>query len=579
MLGGASTRTAIAFLAGSALLASCTTAIKVDTPELSGAGPIVHRLEGEASQSIYGMVAAPTHEASRIATRILEEGGNAIDAAVAAAFALGVSDPGDGGLGGAIYILIRFSDGRATAIDGSAVVPLRVDRERLRAVQAAKAESGIELAAVPGSLAALAHAAERYGTRPLPDLINPSIELANRGYRATPFQEVSIRTYFEDVLRSDYLRYFMLDNGDEPPSVETLQCRPVLANTLRRIMVGGTEEFYRGSIADEIESDMEERGGSIDRDDLALLRVRELEPLRGSYRNVEVLAVPYPSLGGAVIEALNILEQYPSGFLDLDSLDRLQVLTEAFHIAIADHERVEGSQSSITRIGRQLLLTKEFAAERAALIELGQALVNDEFPADQEHLSTVGNTAQVSVVDRWGNAVSLTHTLGRFYGNKFANPSLGFPYNSLLEGVSDPKARSSIPTSMCPTIVVRDGEVLLVLGSGASNRIPGIVATVISNVVDRKLDLRGAVLAPRVLWGPYKGFSYYAEIFPSITEEQVNELGTFGYEPIYRVRPPVRLSLFSRTGSVNAVHLDRETRVLTGVGDPRRNGTALGASF
>jgi gamma-glutamyltranspeptidase/glutathione hydrolase len=292
-----------------------------------------------------------------------------------------------------------------------------------------------------------------------------------------------------------------------------------------------------------------------------------------------VLAVPYPSLGGAVIQALNILEQYPSDFLDLDSVDRLQVLTEAFHIAIADHERVSGHTASVTTIGREHLLAKEFAAERAALIQLGRALVNDEFPADQQHRSTDGNTAQVSVVDRWGNAVSLTHTLGRFFGNKVANPSLGFPYNSLLEGEADPKARAPIPTSMCPSIVLKDGEVLLVLGSGASNRIPGIVATVISNIVDRKLGLREAVLAPRVLWGPYKGFSYYAEIFHSITKEQVDELGTFGYEPILRARLPTRLSGFSRFGSVNAVHFDRESRVMTGVGDPRRNGTALGARF
>jgi gamma-glutamyltranspeptidase/glutathione hydrolase len=371
----------------------------------------------------------------------------------------------------------------------------------------------------------------------------------------------------------------MLDNGVEPPSVETLQCRPVLANTLRRIMVGGTEEFYRGSIADEIESDMEGRGGFVDRDDLALLRVRELTPLRGSYRDVEVVAVPHPSMGGAVIEALNILEHYPSQFLGLDTVDRLQVLSEAFHIAIADHERTFKDDPLIALGGQEQLLTKEFAAERSTLITPGRALVTDEFPPQQQGQGPEGNTAQVSVVDRWGNAVSLTHTLGRFYGNKFANPSLGFPYNSLLEGVSDPKARSPIPTSMCPTIVTRDGEVLLVLGSGASNRIPGVVASVVSNVVDRELGLLDAVLTPRVLWGPYKGYSFYAEIFGSITEEQVDELGTFGYEPIYRVRPPVRLSLFSRTGSVNAVHFDNKTRTLTGVGDPRRNGAAAGARF
>jgi gamma-glutamyltranspeptidase/glutathione hydrolase len=225
------------------------------------------------------------------------------------------------------------------------------------------------------------------------------------------------------------------------------------------------------------------------------------------------------------------------------------------------------------------LLTKGFAVERAALIEPGQALVNEEFPANKKEGNDDGNTTQISIVDRWGNAVSLTQSLGRFFGNKLASPDLGFPYNSLLEGERELEARAPIPTTMCPTIVVQDGEVLLVLGSGASNRIPGVVATVVSNVVDREFDLREAVLAPRILWGPYKGRSFYAEIFPPITTEQINELGAFGYEPILRAQPPARLSSFSRFGSVNAVHFERESGVMTGVGDPRRNGTALGARF
>jgi gamma-glutamyltranspeptidase/glutathione hydrolase len=525
------------------------------------------------------MVAAANIESTKIAAGVLEAGGNAIDAAVAAAFALGVSDPGDGGLGGAAYILIRFADGRVTAIDGSAVVPLRFDQNRLAEIQASEKESGMELAAVPASLAALDYASATYGTLPLAGLIEPSIALANHGYHATPFQEVSIRSYFDKLVQSDFLRYFILENGNEPPSIDTLQCRPVLANTLRRVAVGGTREFYRGSIAAEIEADMAERGGFISRDDLALLHVRELAPLRGSYRGTKVFTMPHPSVGGAVLEALNILEQFPSDTLDLDTVGRLQILAEAFHIAIADHERMLADRSFVATKVRQRLLTKEFAAERAALIEPGRALVNEEFPPNQQKMNTDRNTTQVSVVDRWGNAVSLTHSLGRFFGNKLATPGLGFPYNSLLEGETELVARAPIPTTMCPSIVAKEGEVLLVLGSGASTRIPGIVATVISNVVDREHDLREAVLAPRVLWGPHEQHSFYAEVFQSITAEQVDELGTFGYEPIFRAQPPVKLSRFSRTGSVNAVHFDHESRVMTGVGDPRRNGTALGARF
>jgi gamma-glutamyltranspeptidase/glutathione hydrolase len=580
MLEGASNRIAVALLMGSALLASCTT-VKVDTTqEFPGAGPVVYRLETEASQSMYGMVATSTPEACKVAVEVLEAGGNAVDAAVATAFALGVSDPGDSGLGGGTYIVIRFADGRATAIDGSAVVPLRVDWDRLTELQAAKAESGIELAAVPGTLAALEYAASRYGTLPLGELIEPSIDLAKSGYHATPFQEVALRTYFKDILRSHYLKYFMLDNGEEPPSVDTLQCRPVLANTLRRIAIGGAYEFYRGSMADEIEADMAARGGFLSRDDLGLYHIRELSPLYGSYRGAEILAFPPPSMGGAVIQALNILETYPQDFVVQDTVDRYQVFAEAFHIATADHSRPPSEDALVAaREGPEGLLSKEFAAERAALITPGQALVNEEFPPAYEEKDPEGNTTQISIVDHWGNVVSLTQSLGRFFGNKVTTPGLGFPYNSLLEGVSEPRAREAIPTSMSPTIVVKDDEFLLALGSGSSTRIPGIVATVISNVVDRQLDLREAVLAPRVLWGPYKGSTYYAEIFPPITEQQIDELGSYGYEPMTRAKPPARLSNFSRFGSVNAVYFDFTSGAMTGVGDPRRTGAALGARY
>jgi gamma-glutamyltranspeptidase/glutathione hydrolase len=525
------------------------------------------------------MVATANQDSSKIAVKILEAGGNAVDAAVAAAFALGVSDPGDCGLGGTTYIMIRLADGRATAIDGSALVPLRVDRGRLAEKQAAGVEGGMELAAVPVSLAALDHALSRYGTFPIADLIQPSIDLAIRGYYATPFQEVSIRSYFDDLLKSDHLKFLVLEDGKTPPSTKALQRRPDLAITLRRIAAGGSNEFYRGSIAAEIEADMAERGGFVSRDDLGIVRVREVAPLRGAYRGVEVLTFPHPSMGGAVIEALNILEQYPSDFLDSETVDRHQVFAEAFHMAIADHERLLPNRSSVAKQPRERMLTKAFAAERASLISVGRPVITDEFPATREQKSDDGHTTQISVIDRWGNAVSITQTLGRFFGNKRATPGLGFPYNSLLEGESEPTARSPIPTHMCPSIVVKGGEVLLVLGSASSARIPGVVATVISNIVDREFDLRQAVIAPRVLWSTMQQLGVYAEIYPPITKEQIDELGRYGYDPIFRAQLPARLSRFARFGAVNAVHLDRSSRVMTGVGDPRRNGNALGARF
>ena len=190
-----------------------------------------------------------------------------------------------------------------------------------------------------------------------------------------------------------------------------------------------------------------------------------------------------------------------------------------------------------------------------------------------------GHTTQISVIDRWGNAVSITQSLGRFFGNKKAPPGLGFPYNSFLEGAGELTSRAPIPTFMSPSIVVKDNNVLLVLGSASSGRIPGVVATVISNVVDRQFGVRQAVLAPRILWSTMQKQGIYAEVFGPITSKQVNQLGRFGYGSIFRAKLPVKQSRFSRFGAVNAVYLDPRSGVMTGVGDPRRNGSALGADY
>jgi len=255
------------------------------------------------------------------------------------------------------------------------------------------------------------------------------------------------------------------------------------------------------------------------------------------------------------------------------------VFAEAFHIATVDYSRLMSDTTFFGTEGREALLTKGHATERVKLIEPGQALVNEEFPSNKEGQSDDGHTTQISIVDRWGNAVSLTQTLGRFFGNKLAAPRLGFPYNSMLEGESDLKARSAISTFMSPSIVAKDGEVLLVLGSASSARIPGVVASVISNVVDRKLGLHQAVIAPRILWSTMQNLGIYAEIFPPITREQIYHLESFGYKPVFRAQLPVRQSRLARFGAVNAVHYDRDNGVMTGVGDPRRNGAALGAGF
>jgi gamma-glutamyltranspeptidase/glutathione hydrolase len=523
------------------------------------------------------MVATATLESTRAAAGVLEEGGNAIDAAVAASFTLGVVDPGDSGLGGAVYILVHMADGRSVAIDGSAVVPFAIDRQRLAELAEQQQKRGIELVAVPGALAAVDHAVTRYGTRPLGQLVMPAIEFAEHGYRPNAFQRTTIGSYLEDVLDSDYLRFIVLDDGQFLPSGERPICRPEFAQTLRRIADSGAADFYRGAIADLIEKDMRRRGGFVRRSDLGILSVTELEPVRGTYRGFDILSFPFPGSGAAVVHALDILENFDPRFLSEDTVDRNQVVAESYHIAFEDFQRAASQGfSSAGGLGTGLP-SKELASSRAALITPGRALTESEFPSVRQITDLDGNTTQVSVVDRWGNAVSLTQTLGRFFGSKVATPGLGFPYNNLLEGELFLRTRSVIPTSMAPTIVLEEGEVMLVLGSAGSSRIPGVIASVISHVIDRGLGLGDAIAAPRVLWGTGDQAGVYVEIYPPIGARQADELDRRGYDPVFRAHLPTPMSRLSRFGAVNAVHLDRRTRVATGVGDARRLGVALGA--
>ncbi|MFH1175879.1 MAG: gamma-glutamyltransferase, partial [Acidobacteriota bacterium] len=507
---------------------------------------------------------------------------------VAAAFALGSAEPAGSGLGGTTLIVLRLADGRVTAIDGSATLPRLVDRERVRQLMENNAKSneeatyGHEFVAVPATPAVLAYAAKKYGTRPLAELLGPAIEIAEQGVTVNAGSWAAIDRYLAIIRRSEHLRFWVLNRGEEPPVIGQQICNPELARTLRTIAERGADEFYRGTIARAIEVDMIRHGGFVRRVDLALLKIRERQPLRGTYRGAEVLAFPPPGGGGMVIEALNILENFPREVLQSDGSARAQVLAEAFHIALEDHLRDVSDADEMAGPGSLLHLTKEFAAERAGLVRRGHALSSAEFPPAPLRDGFPGGTTHVAVADRWGNVVSLTQTLGRFYGAKVLTPDLGFPYNSLIEGCTlegpdrtRPAAR--IPTELGPTIVTRNGEFLLALGASGSSKAPSTVTLVISNAIDRDMGLREAIEAPRVLWGLRKGVGRLTiEVRPPITASVPEDLRRRGYEDLILVQYPTTIGSLSPLGGVNAVQFDPATRTFTGASDPRRGGFALG---
>jgi gamma-glutamyltranspeptidase/glutathione hydrolase len=560
---------------------------------LSGCAPVevVHTHEGPSdlyayqAESDYGMVACGSIEATRIGVGILEQGGNAVDAAVGVALALGSVDPGPSGLGGMTYFLLHLADGRAVAIDGSAIAPFEIDRGRLQELWDADHRHGYEFVAVPTTLATLDHAIERYGTMAMPDLLETAAIAAERGYRLNSNQITWLNTYRDKIIESsDYLRHLVLEEGQRVGRPGDRYCLQDLAATLRRISVEGVESFYRGRLARKIAVDIERGGGFVRRADLGLVGIRELEPLRGRYRDLEIVAFPPPGAGSWLIEILNILDHFPTDLLASESLARHHLLIEASRLARNDHYEYFPGADQPVEPGELPQLGRDFAASRAQRIVPGRP-VGDLVPHPDDAQRQPGDhTTQISVVDQFGNAVAITQTLGAHFGAKVATPGLGFPYNSLLENFDfdDPysadfiRPRRRVVTPMTPTIALEDGVFRMALGSAGSERISPVLALVISNVVDRGMDLRDAIIAPRVMWGGLDQPKAYIELLDPHRASDADALEDLGYTDVYRLYFPPRPVDLATFGGVNAVAYDAASGIFTGVGDPRRSGYAEG---
>ena len=261
------------------------------------------------ARSDFGVAATGSPEATEAAIQILERGGNAIDAAVAAALMLGVSDPDASGIGGMTYMVIHLADGGTLVLDGTSPTPVNVDAARLQHLRETNDLLGYELVAVPTTLAVLERARSRFGTMDMPALLEPSIMVAERGYRLSPIQIVWTNVYHKNIQTTEYLRFIAMKDGLNPGQPGDLVCRPDLARTLRHIARYGVASFYRGPLADVIEADMIRGGGFLRKADLAKYRVKEVSPIRTTYRGASVFSVPRPGGGTAVIEAFTIHPQ------------------------------------------------------------------------------------------------------------------------------------------------------------------------------------------------------------------------------------------------------------------------------
>ena len=550
--------------------------------------PPPEQLRTREAVSYHGVVVTGSAEASWAGMRMLESGGNAVDAAVAAALALGVAEPGSSGIGGATYMLIRMADGRAVAIDGSVRAPLRVSLQALAELRETTNLTlpgfslyGWKTVATPGTLAALDLALRRFGTRTFSEAVAPAIAIAERGNRWTPAQHSYLEHYVFTLRESAYLSRLLLEDAVEVWPEQHAYCNPDVACFLRRLSGAGVETFYRGEIADEIVADMTTSGGWLRAADLAFMEATLREPLRGRYRGMEVLSFPHPGGGATVVEALGILDRFPASLLREHAVDRLHLIVESCRLASADTMPFRRPLRSPDKGA----VDPDHLAARAALIRFDRALVPREVNVDPLSRLATGGTTQVSIADRFGNVVSLTQTLGATFGAKVATAGFGFAYNSLVDGFefSDSRAWTYLQplqppiTNMAPTILVAGGRPRLLLGSAGSARIPAAIVNAIVAFVDGGLPVGEAVASPRVLWGGPTDQVVAVELADPIMEAHADALARRGFVNQERLEFPTTVRDLLELGAVNAVAIDPRDGRMVGAADPRRQGTALAA--
>ena len=474
--------------------------------------------------SRYGAVASASPDASAAGIGVLADGGNAVDAAVATVFAVGVSAQESCGLGGGGFLLYRGADGTEAVLDFRETAPAALPADFEAAPRRFRG-SGHQVVGVPGTVAGMAGVAERFGTRPLGRLLRPAIALAERGLRLSPRQVEVLRGERERLDTYSEARRLYLDNGAVPAPfpVGRERRQPDLARTLQTLAEQGPQAFYRGAIAAAIVAEMERsrtaglpegERGVMTAEDLASYRPVWREPLRGTYHGRIILAVPPPTAGGIVVlEVLNLLQQFPLGrdpAFRHSSAGHLHVLAEAKKIAVADRNAYVADPTYVdVPTGR--LIAADYAAARRAGIDREKARDHapGQFPGITPRPPGAAarpgpSTHHISVVDSAGNAVAVTCSVEQRYGSGVVVPGTGILLNNQLTDFDEPgSANEARPgkrprSNMSPVIVVDGGRPALVLGAPGGPRIPMGVAAVISNVIDFGMDPALAVDVARL---------------------------------------------------------------------------------
>ncbi len=471
------------------------------------------------------MVAAQEKIAAGVGADILKAGGNAVDAAVAVGFALAVTHPQAGNLGGGGFMLVSLANGKKVAIDYRETAPAAANRDMFLdsngAVDREKARYSRASAGVPGTVAGLLHALDHYGTMSRDKVMAPAIKLAEEGFPvsyglAYAFAKASERLSADKSTSA----YFQHEFGAPYRMGEILR-QPDLAKTLITIRDHGANGFYYGPVAGMIEAEMKKGGGLITREDLQNYRPVEREPVRGTYQGYEIVSMPPPSSGGVhVIQMLNILEGYDLKKFGQDSADTIHRLVEAMRRAYADRAKFLGDPDFV-QAPVAGLTNKAYAAELRKGINLEHATKSADVSAGKPPSAEGDQTTHFSIMDKAGNAVSNTYTLNLAFGSGYTVDGAGFFLNNEMDdfsskpgapnayGLIGDEANAIEPrkrplSSMAPTIVLKDGTPFLITGSPGGSTIITVVLQEILNVLTFDMNVAEATAAPRIhhQWQP-----------------------------------------------------------------------------
>jgi gamma-glutamyltranspeptidase/glutathione hydrolase len=553
-------------------------------------GIATHAASREPVRARHGVVAATNEIASNVGVDIMKRGGNAVDAAIAVAFALAVTHPAAGNLGGGGFMMIRLKDGRTTAIDYREMAPAAATRNIYLDQNGNVIEGeggsieGYRAAGVPGTVRGMELALKKYGSGKLTwtQLIEPARRLAANGFTVNYNLSRSLRGSREYLSKYAETKRIYLNNGKFYNEGDVF-VQPDLAATFARLQQRGPNEFYSGQTAQLIAADMKRHQGLLTLDDLRGYVAKERQPLRGNYRGYEVISMPPPSSGGAVlIEMLNILEGYDFKKMDWASSDRYHLMTEAMRRAFADRAEYMGD-TDFAKVPIAGLIDKKYAAQLRTTINPERASSSEQVKAGKPAGYESEETTHFTVVDTDGNAVANTYTLNNSYGSAVVAKGTGLIMNDemddfaakpgtanlygLIQGERNAVAPRKRPLSaMTPTFVLRkDGSLWFTVGSPGGPTIINTVLDVITNVIDYGMNIQQAIDAPRIhhQWLPDElVFEPYG-----LSGDTQNALIARGH----------KLAKPRYLGDAEGIMIEEKTGIRLGATDPRRSdGLAVG---